>query len=937
MSGISSGIGLVSGINYASLISQLIAIDSQPEQVVNSQIAETQAEQQGYADLEVNLNSIQSIGNDLALPQTFQAADTNSSNPNVLTATAAEGAAVGTYQFQVAQLVSTQQSITNGFANATTSPVGAGTLTIEQGGGQASSQTALSQLNGGAGVQRGQFRITDRSGASAVIDTSDAVTLHDVVSDINSAANISVKATLTNNGIQLTDTSGKSADALTVSDLNGGSAASSLGIAGSADPNGTTPNTIAGTSINYIGTGTQLTSLNDGRGVQTNGANPDFQINLSDGSTVAVTLGSAQTVGDVIKAINTAGNGKVTASIGTDGRSLQLQDNTGGTTTTLGVVPLNGSTAAAQLGLTNAAAGSTITGSDVLSSLDSVLVSSLNGGNGIPLGQISITDKAGNNNGPIDLSGASSVSDIINLINNNTEGVKVKASLNSSGTGIQLTDISGGSGSLVIADVNSTTAAALGIAGTSTTGTVTGSNLQTQYISNNTLLSTLGGGQGVNLGQFSITNSAGATNTVNLATGTISTVGDVIKAINAAHAGVTASINATGNGLLITDNSSGAGKLTIKDTAGTSAADLNIAGTAATNTINGAFQKTITVTSTDTLTTVQNKINSLGFAVTAQIVNDGSATNPYRLSLTSTNSGQAGAVIIDGGTTNLNPTTLVQGQDAAVFYGGGGASQALLVTSSNNQISNLIKGVTLNLTGASSNPVTLTVTNDPSNVESDLTNFVTQFNALTTQIGTFTTFNTTTNQGGLLLGDQTTQQIQSVLFGVVNSVVKGAGQYQSLADLGITIGNNAQLSFNTNTFSAAFASNPQAVQNLFSQGTLGLGSQIATAVTNLTDPVTGLITLASNTLSTRITNYQSYETELATLVAQKQTQLQTEFANLEVGLAQLQSQQQALGSLNSTLASDAAANSAASASSSNSSSSTSNNLASGTSSSSSGG
>jgi flagellar hook-associated protein 2 len=924
MSGISSGVGLISGINYASLINQLVAIDEVPQNLVQSEINEANQQSAAYSTLATDLGGLQTIGSQLALPQTFQAATTSSSDPNVLTATAAEGAAVGSYQFQVAQLVTTQQTVSAGFANATSAPIGAGTITIEEGGGQASSQTQLSQLNGGQGVQRGEFRITDGSGNSAVINISDAVTLNDVISDINSAGNIGVQATLSNQGIVLTDTSGGSG-ALTVQDVGGGTTAESLGLAVPS-----TDGTLTGSAINYVGTDTQLGSLNDGRGVQTASTGADFQVNLSNGTNFDVTLGSAQTVGDVLNAINTAGGGKVTASIASNGQGLQITDNSGGVGP-FSISALNGSQAATDLGIAQTASGTSINGSAIYAGNDSVLISSLNGGNGIPLGQISITDRAGIS-APIDLSGAKSLSDIITDINN--AGIDVNASLNSAGTGIQLTDSSGGTGNLVISDVNSTTAAALGIAGSygTATQTVVGSNLHTQYISDNTALSSLGGGQGVNLGTFSIINSAGSSTTIDLAKGSINTVGDVINAINNAHDDVTASINSTGNGILLTDTAGGAGELTVKDITGSSAQDLNIAGTATGTTINGAFEKTITVSSSDTLSTVQSAINNLGFGVTAQIINDGSSTNPYRLSLTSLNSGSAGQFIIDPGTTNLAPTTIVQGQDAAVFLGGSGSSsQPLLVTSSTNTLSNVIKGVTISLTGASSQPVTLNVTPDPSGVVTSLQNFVTQFNALTSQIGTYTQFNTTTNQGSLLLGDETTQQIQEVLYNAINASISGNGQYDTLASIGITIGDNAQLNFNSTQFQTAFAADPAAVTTLFSQTEAGvnntttqtgLGSVISNAIDQLTDPVNGIVTLEQNTLSTRVQNYQTYYNELNTLVQEKQTQLENQFANLEETLSSLQSQQQVLsafsGSTSSSAASSAASTPAASGSTSSS-------------------
>lgn len=929
MGTISSSIGIVSGINYGELISALIAVDKEPETIVQDQITESQDQEQAYNSFSNSITSLQAITNSLSLPQTFAAATATSSNSSALTATAAEGAAVGSYQFQVAQLVSTQQLVTNGFANTTSAPVGAGTLTIEEGGGEAFSQTPLSQLNGGQGVQRGQFRITDGSGASAVIDTSDAVNLDDVINDINSAPNISVKASLSDQGIVLTDTSGQTKNQLTVTDLGGGSAAASLGIAGQAPAYS---DTITGSAINYVGAGTSLATLNDGLGVGTAATGADFQINVASGTSFAVTVGTAQTVGDVLNEINTDSGGAVTASLGTNGQSIQLQDNTTGTAA-FSVTELNGSTAAANLGILGTGSGGTISGTPILAGLDSVLISSLKGGSGIDLGQITITDRKGNT-GTIDLAGASSLSDVLNDINNNDLGIKVNASINNAGTGIQLTDTSGGTGNLTIANADSTdTATALGIAGTFTTSTaaVVGTNLQRQYISDNTQLSTLNGGNGVDVGTFTIENSAGTISQINLVTGsgtltnTVTTIGGVINAINSQASGVKATLNANGNGILLTDTAGGSGKLTVENSNDTTASDLNIAGTATGTTIDGGFQKTITVTSSDTLSTLQAKINDLGFGLTAQIVNDGSATNPYRLTLTSVNSGQAGRVLVDGGTTNLNPTTLVQGQDAAVFYGGNGeGSQPLLITSSTNQLTNVVKGVTISLQGASSQPVTLNVATDPSGVSTDLQNFVTQYNALVTQIGTYTQFNTTTNQGGLLFGDATTEQVQSTLYNIINSTFNGTGQFTNLAQLGITFGANSQLNFDPNQFASAFAADPTAVQNLFSQTQSGpnnttiqngIGYTISNALNSLTDPVNGLLTLQDNSLNSQIQTNQTYFNDLDAQVQQKQALLETQFASLEETLAGFQSQQQVLTAFAGTNSSSTSSSSSSSASS----------------------
>jgi flagellar hook-associated protein 2 len=923
MGQITSNVGIISGINTGAIIDGLISLDSGPVNLLQTQVTSAKNQQTAYKTLETSLTSIQQIGQNLALPQTFQNATTNSSNPNVLTATAGVGAAVGDYQFQVAQLVTTQQTISNGFSNTTSAPVGAGTITLEAGGGEAYSQTPLSQLNGGAGVSQGQFRITDASGNTTVINTSNDVNLDDVVNQINNAIGVSVKASVTDQGLTIADQSGGHGN-LTISDLNNGTTAKDLGITGSA-ANGT----ITGTSINYLSSATTLSQLNDGNGISTTTAGQsDFAVNLADGSVINVSLNGSATVGDVINAIDKAGGNKLSAAINSSGNGITLTDGTTGAGA-LTVTPLNGSEAAADLGLTGGATGNTIQGRPLIAGLDSVLISSLNGGSGLPLGTISITDRSGHA-GSINLAGSTSLNDIISKINSNTQGVGVTASLNASGTGIQLADRSGGTGNLVVGDVNSTTAAALGIAGTfSATQSDTGANLQRKYVSLNTLLTNYNNGAGVNLGQFQIQNSKGVASVIDLTTGTFTTLGDVVNAINAKNIGVTASVNKNGNGLLLTDSAGGTGKLSVSDlNGGSAAANLNIAGTATGTTIDGAEQKTITVSSADTLSSLQTKINQLGFGVTANIVNDGSAGTPYRLSLTAVNSGSAGRVILDSGTTNLGLRNLVNAQDAAVYYGGSTGSQPILIKSNKNQLTNVIKGVTVNLVSASSSPVSLSVTPDPTNVSQQLQNFVTDFNSLVSTITTDTAFNTANNTGGILLGDGTTQQVQEALYNIVNSVVKGVGQYKDLAAIGITIDANgdpthgATLNFDPNTFESAFASDPNAVQDLFSTATIGLGNVINTAVTSLTDPVNGTLTLENKTLTTEIQQYQSNINNLNQVLANQKTYLENEFNNMESTLASLQTQSSLLSALSSikttTASSSSIGNSASSSSSSSS-------------------
>ncbi len=214
----------------------------------------------------------------------------------------------------------------------------------------------------------------------------------------------------------------------------------------------------------------------------------------------------------------------------------------------------------------------------------------------------------------------------------------------------------------------------------------------------------------------------------------------------------------------------------------------------------------------------------------------------------------------------------------------------------------MINGVTISLLSASTSPVNLGITPDPSNVSAQLQNFVQDFNSLVGSITTDTSFDAANNTGGILLGDATTEQVQNSIYTMINSVVQGVGQFKDLADIGITVNasgdasNGTQLNFDANTFAQAFATDPNAVQNLFSTTSVGLGSVISNAMDSLVDPVNGAITLQVNTLNTQISGYSDQINQLNVILDQKREQLEAEFNQMEETLATLQSQGSLLSS-----------------------------------------
>jgi flagellar hook-associated protein 2 len=887
---VSSSTGLVSGLNTQQIISALLTFDQEPVNDLNNKITAEQNQQNAFSTLSSQLATLQADAQQLSSPAVLGSRSATSSNPSALTASASPSAPLATYLVTPIVQAQTQELLSNGFSDSTTAPIGQGTITVKL-GGFVQPSTSLAQLNGGAGVARGKISITDRSGATATVDLSAARTIDDVVNDINQTAGVHVQASISGNSLVLTDKSGSTSGNLIVQDIANGTTAANLGIAGSV-----AGNTVTGTNLVSLSGSTQLSSLNDGNGVATAGSVPDFTITAKNGSSFAVQLSSATTLQDAINAINTnsQNGGKVTASI--SGTHLVLTDNTGGSGT-LSVTALNGSSAAKDLGILGSEqGGGVLTGSQIISGLDTVLLKDLNGGSGITTpGQIQLTDRSGAT-ATVDLTGASTLNDVIGAING--AGLGLTASVNAAGDGIQINDTTGKTASnLIVADVGSgTTAANLHITTDSATNSVNSGDLNLQYISANTSLSQLNGGAGIQPGSFQITDSNGRSATIDLTGSSINTVGQLITAINTSGVGVRASINSTGDGILLSDIGGGSGTLQVVDQGGTTAASLKLAGSAVGGQIDGAFRYSISVGPNDTLSTLQQDLLDSGAPVTSNILNDGSSSQPYHIMIGSTQSGLAGRLLIDTGTTGLSLSTLTPASDAVIQVGSGGGN-SLLFTSSTNSFNNILPGLTVNVTGTSSTPVSVTVGQDSSALVNAIQTFVNDFNTVGNTISQDDSYDTSTNTGSVLYANPTIEQISNTLMNAITGYGGGStDRTRSLLQMGLTL-NNGQLSVNSSALQAAIAADPSGVQDFLGNATTGMATKLSTALQNITAPYSGIIAQQNQNLTQQISDQQSTITFLNAQIAAKTTLLQNQFANMENALSTLQTQGNMLSQL----------------------------------------
>ncbi|WP_230520776.1 flagellar filament capping protein FliD [Janthinobacterium sp. EB271-G4-7A] len=237
---------------------------------------------------------------------------------------------------------------------------------------------------------------------------------------------------------------------------------------------------------------------------------------------------------------------------------------------------------------------------------------------------------------------------------------------------------------------------------------------------------------------------------------------------------------------------------------------------------------TVVIDSTNnSLQGIRDAINNAGLGVTASIVSDGS-DKPHHLVLSSAKSGANSSMKIslsgsDGqpadsalsdllsydasGTQNLKQNSAAQNTMLSV--------NGIPITNTSNSIDSAIEGVTLNVLKVGSS--SLSVSKDTSTVKTSVTAFVKAYNDLNASIAKMTSYNAETKQAGVMLGDSTTQSIQSQLRKQLSTSISGlAGNLKTLDQVGITFQKDGSLVLDSAVLDKAISANFSDVAGLFS-------------------------------------------------------------------------------------------------------------------------
>ena len=246
--------------------------------------------------------------------------------------------------------------------------------------------------------------------------------------------------------------------------------------------------------------------------------------------------------------------------------------------------------------------------------------------------------------------------------------------------------------------------------------------------------------------------------------------------------------------------------------------------------------------SNKTLSGIREAINNADIGAKASIINDGSG---YRLVITSEETGENNAMRIMtkddlGGTATSGLSSIAynevqtgagtmsetaKGEDALLKANG------LTITRESNSIQEVVPGVTLNLLSADvGKPISIVVAPDTAGIQEKIQDFVNAYNEFKKFSDDLTSYNSESDQAGLLLGDSTIRGIQSQVRSMISQPIAGLSgtKYRSLTELGVNTDKNNDylLEFDPAVFAKAIREERDTVVSIMSKSGEATDSQI---------------------------------------------------------------------------------------------------------------
>ncbi|WP_449063938.1 flagellar filament capping protein FliD [Planomonospora algeriensis] len=251
------------------------------------------------------------------------------------------------------------------------------------------------------------------------------------------------------------------------------------------------------------------------------------------------------------------------------------------------------------------------------------------------------------------------------------------------------------------------------------------------------------------------------------------------------------------------------------------------------------------------------------------------------------------------GTANI----AVAAQDAKITVGAGTAG-AYTVTSGSNSFTGVMQGVTLTANKVETG-VTVTSSPDSDAVASKMQAFVDAANAVLSEIGSQTAYNSTAKTKQPLTGNFAVRQVAQT---ILSQVGYGQEGYGSFAQIGVQLDKAGKLAFSKDTFLKAYAADPDKVKSAVTAKDPVLEARVdaqgnpvpkteVTQVMGLAEKLTIIVNNSTTTITSAIKGGESLLTDYKKRIdawnlrlERREEALRKQFTNLEVALGKMNQQ-----------------------------------------------
>ncbi|MEE9281741.1 MAG: flagellar filament capping protein FliD [Myxococcota bacterium] len=284
-------------------------------------------------------------------------------------------------------------------------------------------------------------------------------------------------------------------------------------------------------------------------------------------------------------------------------------------------------------------------------------------------------------------------------------------------------------------------------------------------------------------------------------------------------------------------------------------------------------------------------VNSANAGVTAFVVDDGGASNPFKIIIVGNDTGAAKSLTLtdtlSGGESPLVFNETQAAANARIVLDPDSAS-SLTIEDSTNTFSEFIRGLTLKVEKVSTERIAIEVEADPDLVADAIVELVSLYNDVIEVIAGQAEVDPNTNRGGPLIGDSTLIRLKQQLATVVASQI-GSGSITSAVQIGLELGRDGKLTLDEEKLDAALASGFEGVAGFFA-GADSFADKLRSVADSYVDIVDGALLARINGTTQSIENLTDSIRDAEDRLESIEESLVLQFAALERTIAGIQQQ-----------------------------------------------